>query len=258
MNLYALPVPHMPEAVPVILDSFSSTITTTRGWRNGELESVHQLIDRYGGEDGDPLCELRDELSDYVKDRQRDVLILNKSVVESRVAQCISLTSNEAFETLHSTVIKIGRVIHRREHVQRRHPTTSIADPQGNKVVYCEHEEIEAHIQRISISSLELRHRSPVLAAIYVMVAISAVHPIRDGNGRLGRILFNMVMQADYGAPYIPLYELGQRSDGGWLLALRRAQIQNDWDCISSYIVNAVKITAQLQAASVMRHPDVA
>jgi len=103
-----------------------------------------------------------------VKDRQRDVLVLNKSVVEGRIARRVSVTANEALEALHSTVVRIGRLIHQREHVQRQYPTTSVADPQGNKVVYCEPVEIEAHIQRVSISGLELRHRSPACRAHFM------------------------------------------------------------------------------------------
>ena len=71
-----------------------------------------------------------------------------------------------------------------------------------------------------------------------------AVHPFRDGNGRVGRVLLPLLMAAEghvplYLAPYI------EARRGGYFGALKKAQQQLDWTAIVGFICEAIVDTVQ-------------
>jgi Fic family protein len=82
----------------------------------------------------------------------------------------------------------------------------------------------------------------PVARAATALVLLVNCHPFDDGNGRLGRILFNAVLR-QAGMPagtYVPFYELAARARGGYVLALRTAEISGDWGPILSWAAAAI------------------
>ena len=71
-----------------------------------------------------------------------------------------------------------------------------------------------------------------LLSAICSLPIITNSHLFADGNGRLSRAVFNHIlhrvgMSSDV---YLPVYELMHASKGGFLIRLRQAEIQNDWE----------------------------
>jgi Fic family protein len=66
-----------------------------------------------------------------------------------------------------------------------------------------------------------------------------AVHPFRDGNGRVGRLLLPLMMAAEGHAPlYLSAYIEANRID--YYAALKSAQQQLDWNAIIGFVANAV------------------
>ena len=70
-------------------------------------------------------------------------------------------------------------------------------------------------------------------------VHFEAVHPFRDGNGRVGRLLLPLMMAADnqvplYLSPYIECHE------GDYVAALKAAQQQLDWASVVRFIADAI------------------
>ena len=79
----------------------------------------------------------------------------------------------------------------------------------------------------------EERDKVPLLlSAICSLPIITNSHLFTDGNGRLSRAVFNHILRR-IGMPsdvYLPVYELMHASKGGFLIRLRQAEIQNDWE----------------------------
>jgi Fic family protein len=75
----------------------------------------------------------------------------------------------------------------------------------------------------------------PVFAALSALALLTNCHPFRDGNGRVGRVLFNYALHKG-GMPknvYVPFYEISARSYGGYQIALREAEIRGKWEPLS-------------------------
>lgn len=69
-----------------------------------------------------------------------------------------------------------------------------------------------------------------------------AVHPFRDGNGRVGRLLLPLMMAAErqvplYISPYIDAHK------DAYYAALKRAQQQLEWKAIVGFVSDAVTVT---------------
>jgi Fic family protein len=71
-----------------------------------------------------------------------------------------------------------------------------------------------------------------------------AVHPFRDGNGRVGRLLLPLMMAAEgqvplYLSPYI------EANKPAYYEALKQAQQRLDWDAIVGFMAGAVSGTVE-------------
>lgn len=85
------------------------------------------------------------------------------------------------------------------------------------------------------VENEELLH--PLMRIGIFVVKFLAIHPFQDGNGRLSRILTNLLLiQAGYGcAPYASLEAIVEQNREGYYQALRRTQttleeVTPDWD----------------------------
>jgi hypothetical protein len=99
------------------------------------------------------------------------------------------------------------------------------------------------------IAGLMVRPRSasPIVHGAQLMVGVLNAHAFSDGNGRLSRVLFNHVLR-QAGAPnggYLPIYSAMLRSQGGFELALREAEIMGRWDALARYLAEALLIAAR-------------
>lgn len=99
-----------------------------------------------------------------------------------------------------------------------------------------------------SVLSDEKKCSALVRATVASTLLLNA-HPFTDGNGRLSRLLFNYVLR-QAGLPlsaYIPLYEIARRSNGGYEIALRRAEIFSQWSPLIGYYGHVLDICRQLK-----------
>jgi Fic family protein len=66
-----------------------------------------------------------------------------------------------------------------------------------------------------------------------------AVHPFRDGNGRVGRLLLPMMMAAEGRTPlYLSAYIEANKAD--YYAALKAAQQREDWAAMVGFLADAV------------------
>ncbi len=89
---------------------------------------------------------------------------------------------------------------------------------------------------------------SGVLQAVRALVLVNNAHPFPDGNGRLGRALFNYYLHLSGMSRecFIPLKWLSVLSRGGYEIRLREAELLGRWDGIVSYHCTAIAISASL------------
>lgn len=82
----------------------------------------------------------------------------------------------------------------------------------------------------------------PIIGATVVLAALLNMHPFKDGNGRVARMMFNVVCWRA-GMPdtlYLPLKEMFLLSKGGFEIRLRQLEINNDWNGLLDYICNVI------------------
>ncbi len=76
--------------------------------------------------------------------------------------------------------------------------------------------------------------------AILVYVLILNSHAFTDGNGRLARVIFNLLV-CSTSSSYLPIYEIKEMSRGGYEIRLRKAEIFNDWQPLCNYFINCIE-----------------
>lgn len=84
---------------------------------------------------------------------------------------------------------------------------------------------------------ISLDDNPALFRATAALVAILSIHPFSDGNGRVARLLFNILCPPFFGIDtFIPLYEIANASQGGFIVRARKAQLFNEWDDIIEYM----------------------
>ncbi|HEY0312314.1 MAG TPA: Fic family protein [Allosphingosinicella sp.] len=130
----------------------------------------------------------------------------------------------------------------------RTKPIESHADALGRRSAFVDPLTISKFIERLAESLRPLWVEAPAFAAAAAMTVAAAIHPFMNGNGRMSRILFNQMLQeSGLTRSYLPLYEIGLVTGGAWLLALRRAQQQGDWEHMMRYLAQSVILCRRLQ-----------
>jgi hypothetical protein len=86
--------------------------------------------------------------------------------------------------------------------------------------------------------------KSPIFTATVAMVALTNCHPLRDGNGRTSRMLFNAILRlmAPLEAAYLPLYEIFWVSGFGYEIRALAAVTKDEWLPLFEYVMNVSKI----------------
>lgn len=97
-------------------------------------------------------------------------------------------------------------------------------------------------IQYLRCEGLETVNQHLVTRMAIAHAHFEAVHPFRDGNGRVGRLLLPLMMAADGQTPlYLSPYIEAHKDE--YYAALRAAQQRLDWDRSVAFFSNAVTET---------------
>ena len=92
-----------------------------------------------------------------------------------------------------------------------------------------------------------------LLAATRILALINNAHAFPDGNGRLGRFLFNLCLHRS-GMPsstYIPLKSLAILAHGGYEIRLNDVMLFDRWDGLISYHCNVIRLVQQMSTVVV-------
>lgn len=122
-------------------------------------------------------------------------------------------------------------------------PVRSKLDNYENCVIYPNHTLIKQSISDLYDFLSIYKKDNPLFSAMVSMISIFTTHPFTDGNGRVGRILFNSIIFSEFNTEYyLPLYELSELSEGGFRIRHRIAQYKNNWLPLSEFISNAYSL----------------
>ncbi|MDQ0740598.1 Fic family protein [Pseudomonas sp. W4I3] len=82
-----------------------------------------------------------------------------------------------------------------------------------------------------------------LFTALVAIVGLLNCHPFSDGNGRVARVLFNILLGRSV-KNYIPLYDFYHCTPGGYLLRLRQAQLLGEWDELVLFHCRIINVMA--------------
>lgn len=127
---------------------------------------------------------------------------------------------------------------------------TSVIRGAGAAIQFLPCDDIARQIETLRLRLLEppCRERALFDAAAVLMLVTNA-HPYRDGNGRLGRLLFNLCLRRS-GLPdhsYVAVSEIANRSRGGYEIRLRQAEVLGEWEPYLAFMADLVDIQSTAQ-----------
>lgn len=202
--------------------------------------------------------ELEHELSAYIASAADDPLMTSRSNGEIAALQACAKQFPAPLSTLNVSELDALLYELRRcaglSTTWREGGVRTAPDRAGRFVVYPPARAIAARMQQL----LQLLHEHAAThrayAALVFMVAFCNLHPLRDGNGRLSRMLFNAVLNDGCEVRlYLPLHELAALSRGGYLIRLRQAQYHNQWQALSGWLAdNAARLSTLAQAGDAL------
>ena len=189
---------------------------------------------------------LEHELSPYYADRNEPKHLLdNRTSLERTIARRLLKRwpstdfpqSSVAFQLLRSTADQLHAGRWRKGLVQ------CLPDRMGYAVRFPHPDQIAGRLEQIFECLRSNYERHPVYAATAALSAISSIHPLTDGNGRLSRVIFNTIIAKRFETDfYLPVYELAHVSNGGFIVSIRNSQYYNKWSDLSAFILNSLRI----------------
>lgn len=123
-------------------------------------------------------------------------------------------------------------------------PNVTSADEAGNRWGYMPHALLAKRLEWLTACACD-RGWSPFVRATWFYVGLLNCHPLRDGNGRTARVLFNALLWQGQAA-YLPIHEASNSLGSSLEICLRRAANGNDWSDIIGFL-NTL-LSAQLTA----------
>ena len=125
----------------------------------------------------------------------------------------------------------------------------TLHDLRGNSIRYPPLSCVRPQLERLRrLLGAGEREWPALLKATLALVLVTNCHPFKDGNGRVGRILFNHVLrQGGMGSGvYVPVYELASRSEGGYLIALRQGELRGEWGPLLEFVMKMLGVYREL------------
>lgn len=185
--------------------------------------------------------ELAHELSQHMVGASSQIFEDGRSLAEMRALSTMNLPSPLSINDPHEFLYVLSAM---RNSVGdgcvdfRHHAAGSGRDRLGNRVIYPPAIVIADRLKAIFGCWNSYKAGEPAFAGIVAMTALMNLHPYLDGNGRVGRMLFNWTFQQGLSErPYIPIYEISAFSNCGYLVRLRMAQYLANWEPLARFFL---------------------
>jgi hypothetical protein len=185
--------------------------------------------------------ELDHELSRYMAGASTQVFEDGRSLAEMRALTEMDLPPPEAVSDPRGFLDVLSAMRHAVADgcaEFRQHAVASGRDRLGNRVVYPPADLIPERLNAIFGCWDSHKEKEPAFAGMVAMTTLMNLHPYQDGNGRVGRMLFNWTFrQGRDKRPYLPIYEISAFSNCGYLIRLRLAQYQANWEPLANFFL---------------------
>jgi hypothetical protein len=206
----------------------------------------------------DELSGLDDDLASHTPERNLvSVLDYSRRRVESEFALYNSVRAAPRRDYADPSqfvfdMVEVNRALHNGGGVFRT-KGMEIAAPEMNSTTRFPHPKMTpALIDRLA---LFISHNLDLWPAVCAMAAYAGVihaHPFPDGNGRTGRMMYNLVLLSAGVEHFVPISLVSAVTGNNFVLKIRRALLGGDWESLQRYFHDAAKLSQLWQAESEM------
>lgn len=131
-------------------------------------------------------------------------------------------------------------------------------DRAGNQIYFPPVSAVPGQLEHLRSFVADGDAAPPLFTAAVAAALLLNCHPFTDGNGRTARLLFNHILHRG-GMPvdlYLPLHEIARRSQGGYEIALRIAELRGDWEPFLRWLLDAIRCCRDLASTAGASAPD--
>lgn len=185
---------------------------------------------------------LMHELSSFVEDAALHEAYLDRTrdeicVWQGQLEPPTQLLLNGSFQAFLDFSLKLASLVAGISDFRTIQVGTT-ADKFGNKVVFPHQNTIFIRLESLFLSCRQNYLVDPAFAAVALLCGIQNIHPFTDGNGRVSRILYNWVLKGgSESSCYVPIYEAAALSSSGFLIRMRQAQYQGNYEPILRFLL---------------------
>lgn len=118
----------------------------------------------------------------------------------------------------------------------------SSADRLGRRIAFSAPNDLRRQLDLLSQAAHDWQDY-PTFRALLLLLAVIAIHPFTDGNGRTARACFNALLTDEPAAPFVPVRMIMDCSCGGLEIRMRDAIFNQSWGEIISYFAAALDLS---------------
>lgn len=117
----------------------------------------------------------------------------------------------------------------------------TVPESDGSYTEFLDVQILSSELRKLRLFILNNHTDNKLYCSIVAAVFFMHIHPLHDGNGRVSRVLFNLILGRDINN-YIPMTELCHVARSGYVLSLREAFLFSEWDSIIIFYCKCIDI----------------
>uniref|UniRef100_UPI0035C6EA04 Fic family protein n=1 Tax=Serratia quinivorans TaxID=137545 RepID=UPI0035C6EA04 len=117
----------------------------------------------------------------------------------------------------------------------------TVPEADGGYTEFLDFQHLPDQLGKLRLFILNNHKKNPLLCAIVASAFLMHIHPLYDGNGRVARVLFNLILGREK-SNYIPMTELCHVARSGYVLSLREAFLFSEWEPIIVFYCKCIEI----------------
>ncbi|MGO4744837.1 Fic family protein [Serratia quinivorans] len=117
----------------------------------------------------------------------------------------------------------------------------TVPESDGSYTEFLDVQHLSSELRKLRLFILNNYTDNKLFCSIIASVFFMHIHPLHDGNGRVSRVLFNLILGRDINN-YIPMTELCHVARSGYVLSLREAFLFSEWDSVIMFYCKCIDI----------------